>query len=278
MRTSEEISTDCKVIDAELDRALTAGEATGRTWKLSEQAREHLRKCERCRKLYEWFAMGVPSLEPSPVIYENIQSELKRSLRPVSPQPAPRVLAAQFLVVFLLFASPAIVMMGPAGLHEMTAVQLVGIVSVLVFGAGLLSLSLAWQMTPGSLHRVPPRVAIVSLAAGFVVGVAVLFPWRAPEAFLVRGLTCLKGGLLMAIPAGLLFWLLLRRGRTLGVGTAGATLGAMAGLLGASVLQLTCSRQDAGHLMVWHGGVLIVSIGLGVLAAKAIELLGTRRA
>ena len=278
MRTSEEISTDCKVIDAELDRALTAGHATGRTWKLSEQALEHLRNCERCRGLYEWFAKGIPSPEPSPAVYQNVQDELKRSLRPVSPQPAPRFLAAQFLVVFLLFASPAIVMMGPAGLHEMTAIQLVGMVSVLVFGAGLLSLSLAWQMTPGSLHRVPPRVAILSLTAGFLVGVAVLFPWRAPEAFLARGLTCLKGGLLMAIPASLLFWLVLRRGHALGVGTAGATLGAIAGLLGASVLQLTCNHQDAGHLLVWHGGVVMVSIGLGMLAAKGIELLGARRA
>lgn len=82
----------------------------------------------------------------------------------------------------------------------------------------------------------------------------------------------------MAIPAAILFWLLLRRGRALGVGTAGATFGAIAGLLGASVLQLTCNHQDAGHLLVWHGGVVIVSIGLGMLAAKGIELLGARQA
>jgi len=276
MRTSEQISTDCKVIDGELDRALDAS-AVRRTWRLSEEALEHLGKCERCRRLYEWFAKGLPVRETSPDVYESVQIELKRSLRPISAQPTPRVLAAQFLVVFFLFALPAIVMMGPAGLHEMTPIQLMGMLAVLVFGAGLLSLSLAWQMTPGSLHRVPPRMVILSLAAGFLLGVAILFPWHNSEAFLIQGLPCLKRGVLLAFPSALLFWLLMRRGRTLGAVTAGATLGAIAGLVGVSVLQLTCNRQEANHLLVWHGGVLIVSIGLGVFAAKAIELLGTRR-
>jgi hypothetical protein len=58
----------------------------------------------------------------------------------------------------------------------------------------------------------------------------------------------------------------------------GATLGAIAGFLGAFVLQFHCNIQDAGHLLVWHGGILIISIGLGILAAGAVERLGNRRA
>lgn len=277
MKMAADISTDCKVIDAELDRGFAAGTPGEPSLTLSPQALEHLRNCDRCRLLYQWFTQGAPPLESSPAVYEKIQNHLKRSLTPVSPQPALPVLATQFLVVFLLFASPAIGMLGTAGLHEMRLIQLIGIGSVLVFGAALLSLSLAWQMTPGSLHRVPARVAVLTLAAGFLVGIAILFPWHAPEAFLVRGWSCLKAGLLMAIPAALLFWMLVRRGHAMATGALGGTLGAIAGLLGASVLQLTCARQDASHLLVWHGGVLVVSIGLGMLIAQVVRnISGTR--
>lgn len=278
MRMSPDITSDCSVIDTELDRVFAGGSPGGETLTLSQQALEHLRRCERCQRLYQWFREGFSLAEVSPVVYEKIQAQLKASLKPVSPQSPPRVLAAQFLIVFFLFASPAIGMLGAAGLHEMRWIQLIGIGSVLVFGAALLSLSLAWQMTPGSLHRVPARVAVPALMAGFLVGIAILFPWHAPEAFLVRGWSCLKAGLLMAIPAALLFWMLVRRGHAMATGALGGTLGAIAGLLGASVLQLTCARQDASHLLVWHGGVLVISIGLGMLIAHVVRNISGSRA
>ena len=71
---------------------------------------------------------------------------------------------------------------------------------------------------------------------------------------------------LMAAPSTLLFWFL------------GASLGAIGGLLGASVLQFTCNRQDAVHLLVWHGGVVIVSLLLGVLVAWGVNGLVRPRA
>ena len=268
MRTSDEIRIGCRLIDAELDR----GPA-----KLSPEAEEHLRQCERCSRVYLFFLEKRPFQEASPDRLLDIQSELQRSLRPVTPQPAPRVLAIRLLIAFLLFAAPAIVMMGAAGLRDMTWMQRVVMLAVLTFGAGLLSMSLAWQVSPGSLRRIPPYVAILSLTAGFLLGLAILFPWQAPQAFLTRGWICLKAGLLLAVPAGALFWILVRRGRAFGVGMLGATLGAIAGLLGAFVLQFHCNIQDAGHLLVWHGGILILSIGLGILAAGGIEKLATRR-
>ena len=75
----------------------------------------------------------------------------------------------------------------------------------------------------------------------------------------------------MAAPSTLLFWLLVRRGHTLASGMLGASLGAIGGLLGAFVLQFTCNRQDAVHLLVWHGGVVIVSLLLGVLVAWGVN-------
>ena len=231
----------------------------------------HLGKCERCRRLYQWMLESAVPRESVPAMASAIQAKLKQSLTPVKPQASPRVLAAQFLLVFLLFSAPMIGMMGTAGLHEMNVIQMIGIVTVLVCGAALLSLSLAWQMSPGSLHRVPPRIAVVVLASGFLAAIAILFPWQEPQAFLSRGGECLKAGLLMAAPSSLLFWLLVRRGHTLASGMLGATLGAIAGLLGASVLQFTCNRQDAVHLLVWHGGVVIISLALGIAVSWGVN-------
>lgn len=276
MRVSANVGTECASIDVEFDQWVDLRTSREGPLNLSQKALEHIRKCDRCRRLYEWLVEGLSPAEVSPTVYEKIQTQLKESLTPVTPQPPPRVLAAQFLLVFLLFAGPVIGMLGASGLHEMGVAQVIGIGLVLVFGAALLSLSLAWQVTPGSLHRVPPRVAILTLAAGFLLGIAILFPWYASEAFLMRGWSCLNAGLLTAIPAALLFWLLVRRGHVMATVALGGTLGAMAGLLGATVLQLTCDRQDAGHLLVWHGGVLVVSIGAGMLIARAIRFIGTR--
>jgi hypothetical protein len=50
--------------------------------------------------------------------------------------------------------------------------------------------------------------------------------------------------------------------------TLGGTLGAIAGLLGATVLQFTCSRQEPGHMLVWHAGVILVSATVGALIAQ----------
>jgi hypothetical protein len=64
----------------------------------------------------------------------------------------------------------------------------------------------------------------------------------------------------------------------LNVGTLGGTLGAIVGLLSATVLQFTCSLQEASHLLVWHGGVLLASTALGVGIARLVERLSRERA
>ena len=268
-----EVTADCRLVDAELDAGLGTDASD-----FSEEERRHLRECKRCQALCD-FLNGRPAIPaPSPELYRQIQSQLTSSLKPVKVRPSIRTLAAQFFAVFLLFASPGIAMMGIAGLHQVGLLQMIGITVVLALGVALLSLSLAWQITPGSLQRVPAKAALLILAAGFLLGTALLFPWYAPEAFFDRGWSCLKLGLLAAIPAALLFWLLARRGAPLSMGTLGGTLGGIAGLLGATVLQFTCSRQDAGHILAWHGGVLAVSIAMGVAIAGVVARLIGRRA
>lgn len=270
MTSPAEVRESCKVVDAELDLVMSSDPIRRANWSPSSQVAEHLRNCERCRNLYQFLIAPVSGPRSFPQLESDVQERLKQSLRPVAPQASPGVLAAQFLMAFFLFAAPLIGIMGSAGYLEMNVTQLAGIGTVLIAGAALLSMSLAWQMSPGSLQNVPPRVAVTTLVAGFLFGAALLFPWKRPEAFFSRGLTCLGAGLLMAAPAAILFGLLLRRGHTFASGVLGATVGAISGLMGASVLQMHCSHQDAAHLLVWHGGLVVISIALGGLLVRMV--------
>ena len=93
--------------------------------------------------------------------------------------------------------------------------------------------------------------------------------------FLAEGWPCFRAGILLAPVVGCVYWLLVQRGSPLSAAALGGTLGALAGLLGATVptvSQLTCSHQEVvGHLLVWHGGVVLVSATLGMLIAHACD-------
>ena len=272
MNMPPELTADCRLVDRELDRQLGT-----RSSAISTQARRHLGECERCRNLYQWMTEEFVPAPGSAELYSKIQSRLRSSLKPVKPQASTRAVAARSWLLFLLFAFPAIAMMGLAGLRQMDLFQMAGITVVLVLGGVVVSLSLAWQMTPGSLHRIPGKVAVRVLIAGFLLATSLLFPWHAPEAFFARGWHCFRVGMAMAVPAAFLFWRLVRRGAALAITSLGGTLGAIAGLLSATVLQFTCSRQDAGHLLAWHGGVLVASSLMGILVAQAIRRVSERQ-
>ena len=213
----------------------------------------------------------APAPELSPDLHRRISGALATSLQPVKPLPAARVLAWQFAATFLLFAAALIATMGVTGFRTLEAWQALGILTILAVGVAFLPLVLAWQIVPGSQQRIPARLVWACFGVGFLTGAALLFPWRGAEAFVSRGWPCLLAGSAVAIPGGILFWLLSRRGVPLSAGTFGGTLGAIAGLLGLTVLQFRCIYQNAAHLLVWHGGVLVLSITAGVLVTVAIE-------
>jgi len=261
-----EAVTKCAIVDHELDRQFGAEKNP-----LSEDALVHLEGCQRCRQLYEWAARAEKHRNASPDTYNRIQVVLKASLKPVSPRPSPHVIALGFFAAFLFFMVPAIAIMGIAGLYQMTVLQMVGMSAGMILGAALLSLSLAWQVAPGSLQRYHAGSCVGLLTVGFLLGVLFLFARNGSEAFVVRGLYCLKSGLLLALPAGAFLWLIARRGAALEFGALGATLGAIAGLASLTVLQFACDRQDRMHLLVWHGGVLAASIILGLAVGSILS-------
>jgi hypothetical protein len=256
-----EIGAGCGIVDRELDRQFGARGAD-----LSPQARDHLLECERCQRLYRF--LNSPIDNSSIRLPANIRGALPASFKPVSPLPSTWTLAAQFLILFLLLCWSAIGMMGTAGFHKMDGRQRIGIGFDLALGVALVSLSLAWQMRPGSLQRLSAGWALTAVAVAFFGGVALMFPWQACRPFFAQGWPCLTAGLLMAVPAALLFWLLARRGVPRATGTLGGVLGAIAGLVGVTALAFRCTHQETGHLLVFHGGVLVISAAIGVLIAR----------
>jgi hypothetical protein len=163
--------------------------------------------------------------------------------------------------------------MGTVGLEHMSRFQLLAISAVLATGVCLFSASLASQIRPGSYQRVSGIALVAVFGVGLLTGMALLFPWRAARPFLAQGWPCLLGGLGVAAPGAILLWIVLRRGAALSAVTLGATIGATAGLLGVTVLQFKCPLQEAPHLLVWHGGVLVTA----TVAGAAVALLAHRR-
>jgi hypothetical protein len=266
------LKTDCKLIDAELDRRFAGGAP-----EVSLRVQTHLDECERCRKLHSYLFEGIASPGSVPrELQRRIVLTIRESLKPVMRLRSTSMIVAQLMLAFLLISAALTSMMKIAGIDVMDPRQLIGISLILTLGVTVLSLSLAWQMKPGSLHRIPARAALGILAAGLVVGILILFRWKTPEAFLARGWHCLRAGLAMAVPAAPVFGFLVRRGAPLSFGTLGATLGATAGLLAVTVLQFTCSLQDLGHLLVWHGGVLAISTFSGWLIGRSVSRLSER--
>jgi hypothetical protein len=219
--------TNCKLLDAELDRQFEMPAP-----ELSEPARQHLDECRRCRDLHSWISTIPVRTNLSPEVTRRIQSGLLDGLRPVRPLPGTPVSALQILVVFALLALGLIGVMGAAALERMSFMQALGITAILTAGASLFSISLAWQMVPGGRSFIHFRLMEVVVVLGFLAGVAVLFPWRTTEEFVAEGRLCSTSGILVAVPGSILFWLLIRRGAPLSAPRMGATLGAVAGLLG----------------------------------------------
>lgn len=114
--------------------------------------------------------------------------------------------------------------------------------------------------------------ALLSIGAAALLGVfALVFHDYHTTHFLSAGVACLLSGLLLAVPAALLSWLLLRRGFAVNAAAAGFIGGALAGLCGVTMLELHCTNSQALHVLVWHTGVVPVSAALGALVGWALE-------
>ena len=121
----------------------------------------------------------------------------------------------------------------------------------LVLVAWLAGIVFAGEMIPGSLRRFSPGVLLGSGSLGLFCLFALLFHDYTTYHFVSVGIVCLLTGLLYAIPAGLLSWLLLRRGFALNFVSAGLAAGTLGGWL-ASLCWNCIARISRPHTS-WCG-------------------------
>jgi hypothetical protein len=220
-------------------------------------------------------AAGVtPRVDPA--LLKRIADSINSTLQPVRPLPPRGVLTAGLALICAAVAVTAAACAGFYGIEKLSLGKCVLILStlgILVWTAGKEYVS---QLIPGS--RQPFGVgALLTIVVAMLLGVfALVFRDYSTEHFVSAGIACLLTGLVLAIPAALLSWLILRRGFAVNPVAAGLAGGALAGLCGVTMLELHCANFLALHVLVWHTAVVPVSAAAGALVTWAMARHSTK--
>ena len=245
----------------DLDRLRTRS-AHSRSSAWPREAKKHLASCERCSQLQASLD-SASQLDLPQALQDRIEAAILPGLRPVSPLPSALQGTATLLLCSIIVIAAANWRLGLAGWHARTALQASVDFSLLAISLLALAKTLANQMTPGS-RRGPPvwillAVPLVALLAANVW----LFGYHWNPAFVPLALSCWEIGVACAAFSAPLFWFVLRRGFSLNPVAHGATAGLLAGLAGASVLEIYCPYLDRLHTSVSHIGAAVTSLLVG---------------
>ncbi len=237
---------------------------------------EHVAVCETCRGLVRVMASRGDVAGPSPSRMVSIKGRLLGDLAPVRVlPPAPIVwLCLTFGVV--LAAGFGVRVSGGAGWRALDVVQRVAVFAALGGSAILLSVAVERQMVPASRAFLSPVLLATGVPVAIAGIVAVAFHAHRESGFVTTGLECLGTGVAYSVIAGSLIAVLVARGANLRPLAAGATAGALAGIAGLVVLEIVCKNLNAYHILVWHLGVLVVSIVVGIAIGCCSVLVGER--
>jgi hypothetical protein len=217
----------------------------------------------------------APRVEPE--LLKQIAGSMQSSLRPVRPLPPKWMLAAGLTLICAAVATGAAARAGFYGIEKLALWERVLIFSMLGMIAWTWGVEFVSQLIPGSRRHLSVGT-LLSIGTALLLGVfELVFRDYRTDHFISAGLACLMSGLLVAIPAALLSWLLLRRGFAVNTVAAGFVGGALAGLCGVTMLELHCANSQALHVLVWHTGVVPVSAAVGALAGWALRRLELRR-
>jgi hypothetical protein len=220
-------------------------------------------------------AEAAPRVEPE--LFKQIAGSLQSSLRPVRPLRPTWILAAGLTLICAALATAAAARAGFYGIEKLALWERLLIFSTLGMVAWTWGVQLVGRLIPGSRQHFSAGT-LLSIGTAVLLGVfALVFRDYRTDHFISAGLPCLLSGLLLAIPAALLSWLLLRRGFAVNSVAAGFVGGALAGLCGVTMLELHCANSQALHVLVWHTGVVPVSAAVGALAGWALRSVQLRR-
>ena len=216
---------------------------------------------------------GDAAVSPEPEQLKRVTASVQSSLRPVRPLPPAWIIAAglTFICAGVSFLGAARV--GFAGFERMDLLERVLIFATLVALTWTLARHFVREMIPASLLRVSAGMLLVLSCAALLVLFGLLFHDHQVTDFVSIGVACLITGFVYALPAGLLCWLLLRRGFAVNAVSAGLTAGALAGMAGLGVLELQCPNFEVAHLLVWHTGVVPLGSAVGALLGWIVRRL-----
>jgi hypothetical protein len=212
-----------------------------------------------------------PEEGPRPETLDRIAASLGSSLRSVRPVGPHWVLTVALVLGAGAVAAAGAARSGFFGVEKMTAFE-----RVLVFTTlGLLACAAASEsvlaMIPGSRRRISSGALAGFGSLALLAAFALAFRDSTVTHFVHAGLICLVFGLIHALPAALLAWLVLRRGLAIHPVSAGLAIGTLAGLAGVALLELHCSNFETAHVLVWHTAVVPIGAGLGALTAWLIR-------
>lgn len=202
---------------------------------------------------------------------ERLQKMIATDLKPVRPLPPEWVFVTAFALAFAALCFVSMSYLKPYGWFVLMTGQKIAVFSSLAASAGLLAFSLARQMVPGHKSLLRPGLLPMGLFVLLCLVVASLFQIRSDPHFLQNGEKCLRAGIPYAIPAALVFWLILSRGAILSPRLAGAITGMLAGLVSTTVLEVHCGYLNVWHIIVWHFGIAILGAFVGLLIAAAAQ-------
>jgi hypothetical protein len=212
-------------------------------------------------------AVRAPDVEAA--LLKRVADSIQPSMQQVRPLPRTWVLAGGLVLICAAVALAGAARAGFNGFEKMNLLERALIFSTLGVLAWVAGTEFVNEMIPGSRRRISAGGLLGLGSVVLVVVFALLFHDYHTEHFVSVGLVCLVTGVLHAIPAGLLSWLVLRRGFAVNFVSAGVVAGTLAGLAGVGLLELHCPNFQAMHILVWHTAVLVVSAALGALVGRA---------
>jgi hypothetical protein len=238
---------------------------------LEQQSAEHMIHCERCRGLTHLLDQTEDGLRPPESLLRRIEAGILEDLKPIRALASSRLLLLGCAIIFLSVVAVGALRLGMNGWSALSLVQRIVVFVTLAASALLAAISMVRQMAPGSKHIFAPAVLLGAIPVVLMTAIAATFRSRREPAFLASGVVCMKNGLKFSMPAAFLLWLILRRGAILYPKLLGAVAGGLAGLAGLSVLEINCPNLNVFHILVWHGGVVLIGALGGALLGAAVE-------
>jgi hypothetical protein len=175
------------------------------------------------------------------------------------------------IAIFVGVVTAGVYRIGAFAFAVMSPVQAGVILGVLAISTVLLAYSLVNQMVPGSHHRIPPGLLPFGITLALAIAIAVLFGFQVEQHFWTNNWTCIRAGTPIGLLAAAPLWLVLRRGAILSPAMTGAATGLLAGLVGATALEIHCPNLDAWHILVSHLGVAVIGLTAGLVVGLAAE-------